>query len=789
MKKLHKISLLAFSLFLVSCNIKTSVSLENSSNSDLSSSTSSSTSSSSSSPFIKKEVTVDNIYESLLELKNAESYRSTFDKQSSLTGKILYVTKNYIYSTKTSSGHMLLKGFEDSTKENSFSYTSSAGNISIKFADVDSSNHYLNSLDSLVKTKQLNISKDMLSLAENGKEVVLKDEENIKLLLDLIGNDEQEPYDVKVVSLRYTSKNELVLLFEDNEGKSFDEATIYDLNSTSYSSSENFYNQNYSSYFSKKSLSESAISFVNNSNFEFDLDISTTDAVGSAYKNYKREVIQKKNDVVYKKRINSDNNLEAEHIYKKENKDGKEVVKEGKLNINNTFEYKEISSSWDDIYKDYFVNNEFKFSNGNTYQYYGGNATKILENLTDSKEYGEVSDFTINLKNGIIDSLDILSTSSSGKKFSIHGTVKDLTNSEISSLQGKPETDISKKIQTALSKLSFANRDSYGFKTSILNRDYSNNSSISHSSLEEVIYTNDVILSYKASYGSPSYKVNEGNGYYVSSENKVNKFDILGSYDTDKQTHSFSYSNNSVIEDSFESKWFNFKIDSKLFYKDENKENTYIVYPNLEGFQTSSPLSLYATEVLDSVAITLDTNSLISSITYTITNNNEVTKDFTMSITYGSKDKLLVSSEEHETIAALGQVKKTSFNDEPNVVATILNDKDNPNPYTAEYLGSIPYLFQNNAEWLGAFAYDYSTFKPNYDEIDLSFDFSYLEGFDPSTYEQDYKALINENTQFKLQDDGSYLNSKYNYKLTVYYTNDPDNFDTNVYIKVVRITK
>lgn len=234
-KKIFTLAVCLASLSLIACqNDKPSESDKGISDSPIStdsSDTSKASESSSESTIVQKETTVDTIYDALTSLKDATSYKSSFAKEG-FSSKTLIYTNNYIYSSKTGSGHILLSGFKADQDKASFAFTLSGTTVSVSFADMKGKD-YLSSLDSFVSTKKLAVTKDMLKLNDTGKRVILEDEDTAELLLDLIGGqNEDNPYEISTVEIYYNRYNELILAFYEGDAK-VDEAAVSDINSAS----------------------------------------------------------------------------------------------------------------------------------------------------------------------------------------------------------------------------------------------------------------------------------------------------------------------------------------------------------------------------------------------------------------------------------------------------------------------------------------------------------------------------------------------------------------------------
>lgn len=708
----------------------------------------------------KKEETLtlkEKLFNSLTELKEATSYRSSFSKEG-ISKKEYYYTQNYIYSSKTGTGHILLSGFTSTTSTASFAFSSEKGVIDIGFAEVDDNGNYISSLDSFCLTKKLSITQDMLTLNDDESGVILTDATNISYLLDLIGNDEEDPYDVESVLIKYNYKDQLSLTFKDEEGNNFDEATITDINEASYKTAATWLETNASTYLAGTSLTDASFSNLKSDAFKVTMTINKLDAFNNS-KLYQTRVLEKTASSIFRSANNSSGSLIEE---KKYSLDSSGKIKESQLTVENKVRETDVEGKWSDLYSDYFEGEAFKLSSDNTYKYYGGFGDEILKSLTGSEDFGSVAELNATVTNNEVTSLFINSLGeNTSENYSITVTIEALSG-EATALSPKESTVETEKLKAAFEKLKYS-KDTTGFKT-IEDARYGDKGS----GYVETIYTKDAVLNYNL---NSSDKIEYGTGY-KEYDGKIFEFEISGSYAWDEENshhydgncYTYNFSNGEdLVDGSISSHWFNLLAAPEVFYPVSGKENTYKIYDGLLDFQTATPLDLYDNETVDDMSVTLDSKGRVSKMEFTCTLNieNPIETTSEMLFYYGDEYTIFTESQSSQIDTLSGQIKiiPTSFLDESLVYNNLANkgeyvEEEHTNPFTDEEISDIPYIYVKDLNWTCAPVMDMSTFSTNYNQFEIYANFMNLDSdsYNGTSYASTYNSILSSSSDFTLKD-------------------------------------
>ncbi len=742
-KKIFTLAVCLASLSLIACqNDKSSESDKGISDSPISTDstdTSKASESSSESTIVQKETTVDTIYDALTSLKDATSYKSSFAKEG-FSSKTLIYTSNYIYSSKTGSGHILLSGFKADQDKASFAFTLSGTTVSVSFADMNGKD-YLSSLDSFVSTKKLAVTKDMLRLNDTGKRVILEDEDTAELLLDLIGGqNEDNPYEISTVEIYYNRYNELILAFYEGDAK-VDEAAVSDINSASEKTLDAYLAGDGSTLLTEGSLTSDKMTNVISDDLEVTSKIQKI--VTSVVSDESSTYLKKSATELYRNKSNKYGEIVDQEAYVL---DEDECFTEYYLSVDNTVDthYNE-DDYWTDVFDISSVDPElFKKSSGNNYDYYGGKADTILANLINDKDAtygkvtalyavvkdGQVKSFTFNLDGGYV----ITSTfaTPTGEVPSI--TVKDRV------------TGVGDRLETAFNALKYS-ASTTGFATSMNVRGHG-----SEYNTVEGIYSSDVVMTYNRSITNSDSMRYEGNGYQVKDGNLF-AFNIGGleSGEGDTLSKDYSFSGVSESEGSLSTKWFSVIASPDVFYKKAGTDNTFVMYKGLLNSEKAFPISLVYGEEVTDISVVLDSSDKVSEIHFQVSYNGEDEGESVMKFTYGSESSPVVTSDMYTKLTAAYE-KMNEVNDFTglnNVYGPLHNDEPD-HAVSDDVLKDIPYLAVTggNSKWTAAFAYDSSSWSTNYNQFTVTLNATTISGFDLSDYLTKYIALLDAKTSY-----------------------------------------
>ncbi len=789
-KKLLTLSFCLASLGLAGCvNKPATITSESSSETPSSSSESSSSNSSSSceSSVERQETTVDTIFEALTYLKNATSYKSSFSKEG-FTTKTLVYAPSYIYSSKSGSGHILLSGFKADQDKASFSFTLSGNTVSVSFADMDGKN-YLSNLDSFVKTKRLNVTKDMLSLNSEGKRVLLKDPASCELLLDLIGGqNEDNPYEISEIEIYFNRYNELILSFYEGDAK-VDEAAVSNINSASEKAIETYLANDGVSLLTGGSLTKEKMTYVVSEDLQVSSKIQKT--ITSIVSDDGGAYLRKSANKLYRNKTDNAGEITDEEAYVL---DEDECFTEYYLSVDNTVkEHYNEDDYWTDVFDISSVEPElFKKSSGNNYDYYGGKAETILSNLINEDEgkYGNVSSLYAVVKDNQVKSFTF--TLDSG--YIITSTFVNPTG-EVPTISPKKRVEgVGDRLETAFNKLAYS-LTTNGFAISMNTRGHG-----SEYNTIEGIYTKDVVMNYNRSITNSDTMRYEGIGYQVR-DGKLFAFNVGGSDSGDETDleQTYSFSGREVTDGNLSSKWFNIVASPDVFYKKAGTENTFVMHKGLLNYGNAFPISLYDGEEITDVSVVLDSSDNVSEIHLEVAYNGEDEGESVMKFTYGSETSPILSTDAYTKLdQAYAKLIEPmdDFTGIKNVKNNLVTNAEKP--VSEEILKDLPYINVEGASslWNGSFDYDTSTWQIDYSKFTITLSAITLSDFNIDAYYAKYITLLNKKGSYTKSGEESldtygvtttsetFTNSTLKYSLVVVSTNDPDYGDISFSIKV-----
>lgn len=738
-KKIVTLAVCLASLSLIACQNNPSDSTTGATSDPVSTDSEKQSESTSDSTIVQKETNVDTVFEALTSLKEATSYKSSFAKEG-FTSKTLIYTPNYIYSSKTGSGHILLSGFKADLVEASFGFTLSGSEVSVSFADMNGKD-YVSTLDPFVATKKLAVTKDMLSLNDAGKRVILSDAASCEILLDLIGGqNEDEPYEITSIEIYFNRYNELILAFYEGDAK-VDEAAVSNINSASDSTLDDFIVGDGADLLNGGSLTSDKMTNVISDNLEVTSKIQKI--VTSVVSDESSTYLRKSATEIYRSKSNKNGEVTDQEAFVL---DEDECFTEYYLGVDNTVNthYNE-DDWWTDVFDISAVDPElFKKSGGNNYDYYGGEADTILANLIndDDASYGKVTALYAVVKDGQTKSF----TFNLDGGYVITSTFATPTG-EVPSITPKERvTGVGDRLETAFSNLKYS-ASTTGFTTSMNVRGHG-----SEYNTVEGIYANDVVMNYNRSITNSDSMRYEGNGYQVR-DGKLFAFNIGGleTGEGDSLVKDYSFSGTGESEGSLSTKWFNVIASPDVFYKKAGTENTFVMYKGLVNYGKAFPISLdYGEEVTD-ISVVLDSSDNVSEIHFQVSYNGEDEGESVMKFAYGSESSPVVSSDVYTKLtAAYDKMNEaTDFTGLSNVYGPLHNDEPD-HAVSNDILKDIPYLSVTGgkSKWTGTFAYDTSTWSTNYNQFTITLNASTLSDFSVSDYLTSYTALLEAKTSY-----------------------------------------
>ncbi len=781
-KKLCTLAICLSSLALIACQNNTSNTTDKGTSSspvsDNSSTDSSNTSDSSSeSTIVQKETTVDTIFEALNSLKDATSYKSSYAKEGFST-KSLIVTSDYIFSSKTGSGHILLSGFKADQDKASFSFTYAGAEVMVSFADMKDGK-YLSSLDSFVATKSLNVTKDMLALNDAGKRVVLTDADEADLLLDLIGGQlDENPYAVSSVEIYFNRYNELVFDFYEGDAR-IDEAVVTDINSAKDKNIEAFLKGDGATLMTGGSLTSDKMTNV----IGDDLQVTTKiqKVVSSGLSDDSTVYLKKSANKIYRNKTDKNGSIVDEEAFVL---DEDECFDEYYLNVDNTVKthYNE-DDYWTDIFDLSSVDPElFKKGDDNNYSYFGGEADTILANLIndDEEAYGKVTDFYAVIKDGQVESFvfDL------GGDYKITSTFATPTGEVPTVSPKKRVAGVGDRLEKAFSALAYS-ATTNGFTTSMNVRGHG-----SEYNTIEGVFAKDVVMIYDRSITNSDSMRYEGKGYQTRGNNLFS-FNVGGLEmgEGDSLTKNFSFSGVSESEGSLATQWFSVLASPDVFYKKPGTDNTFVMYKGLVNYNKGFTIPLDDGEEVTDVSVVLDSDDKVSELHFEVSYNGESEGESIMKFTYGTADSPVVSSDIYTKLdAAYNKMNEiTDFTGLSMVYGPLHSDSDSP--VSDDILKDIPYLAVEggNSKWVGSFSMDMNTWTTNYNEFTISLSATTLTDFDIQNYFTKYVALLdakttytktsgqaNKDTIYMTENSETYTNSTLKYSIKVEDVDDLD---------------
>ena len=775
-KKILTLSFCLASLGITACAKENVNSSSPESSSDSFNSESKEESSSSESSIERKETNIDTVYEALTTLKEATSYKSSFSKEG-LSTKTITFNSSYVYSSKTNKGHILLSGFKADQDKASFSFSLSGSTISVSFADM-SGDKYLSSLDSFIPTKNLSLTKEMLELDETSKKVLLKDATSCSLLLDIIGGqNEDNPYSITSIEIYFNRYNELVFTFYEGESK-VDEAVVTDINSATEKTIENYLLGDGATLLKDGSLTKEKMTNVLSDDLEVTSKIQKT--VTSIVSDDSQTYLRKSANKIYRYKADKNGEITEEQAFLL---DEDECFTEYYLGVDNKIDthYNE-DDYWTDVFDLSSVDPElFKKGSGNNYDYYGGEADTILGNLIndDAKSYGEVTSLYALVKDGQVKSF----TFTLDEGYIVTSTFA-LPAGEVPSISPKERVSgVGDRLEKAFNNLAYS-KETNGFSISM--------NTLGHGSeynTVEGIYTKDVIMNYRRSITNADTMRYEGMGYQVR-DDKLFAFNVGGSESGEGETLSktYSFSGTSEEEGTLSTKWFNVIASPDVFYKKAGTENTFVMYKGLLNYGKAFPVSLSYGETITDISLVLDSSDKLSEVHLQAEYNGEEEGEYVMKFTYGSETSPILSSDVYTKLdEAYNKMNEASdFTGIKNVYNT-LHEEEPDHAVSDEILKDIPFLAATGANslWVGAYAYDYSSWSTNYSQFTITLNFATLTSLNVYDYFEEYIALLDTKTNYSKSSGSStdggyyktsetYTNSDLKYSLSVKATNDDD---------------
>ncbi len=695
--------------------------------------------STSESTVVQKETTVDTIYEALTSLKDATSYKSSFAKEG-FSSKTLIYTQNYIYSSKTGSGHILLSGFKADQDKASFAFTLSGTDVSVSFADM-SGKDYISTLDSFVATKKLAVTKDMLTLNEAGKRVLLSDATACETLLDLIGGqNEDTPYEISTIEIYFNRYNELILAFYEGDAK-VDEAAVSDINSASDKTLDGFLAGDGTELLTGGFLTSDKMTNVISDDLEVTSKIQKI--VTSVISDESSTYLRKSATEIYRSKSNKNGEITDQEAFVL---DEDECFTEYYLGVDNTVNthYNE-DDWWTDVFDISSVDPElFKKSSGNNYDYYGGEADTILANLIndDDATYGKVTSLYAVVKDGQTKSF----TFNLDGGYVITSTFATPTGDVPSITPKERVTGVGDRLETAFNNLKYS-ASTTGFTTSM--------NVLGHGSeynTIEGIYANDIVMNYDRSITNSDSMRYFGNGYQVK-DGKLFAFTIGGleTGEGDTLTKDYSFSGTSESEGSLATKWFSVIASPDVFYKKAGTDNTFVMYKGLVNYGKAFPISLEYGESVTDISVVLDSSDKVSEIHFQVSYNGEDYGEAIMKFAYGSESAPVVSDDVYTKLSAAYDKmnEATDFTGLSNVYGPLHND-DPDHAVSDDILKDIPYLgvTGGNSKWTGTFALDSSTWSMNYNQFTITLNATTLSNFDLADYLTKYTVLLDAKTSY-----------------------------------------
>lgn len=711
----------------------------------------------------------EKVYDTITSLKTAKSYKSIYFKEG-LTNKNIVYTENYIYSSATKGGVMLLNGFTSSVNTAVFGFSESSGVVTVNMAEVDDNGNYITSLDSFNTFRKISVTKDDLIESEDKETVTITSASLIASLKELIGEDEDNPFEVASVVLKFDRFSDLSLSFKAEDGALVDEATITDIEKASNSNVDYFMEKNAKDYFSSDSLTEDNLSIVRSQNLAIKAEIKHV--VDSNLSIYRTIDTEKSASKIY--RVTKDafsETIDEESYINEDNKVYRET-----LSAKNTVIKEESDVDFSSLYNDSaFVPELFKKGTGNNYNYYGDSnkADAILFGILGTTDYGSVTSLYAVSVNGKVTSLYFETEDEEDEKVYAISASFSALDSEARSMSPKPSVEgTTDRIQTAFDKLKYS-ASTNGFKTSINDR-----SAHSEYNSIESVYTKDTVMTYTRKIQlNDNYNL-QGTGYRAYSDGLM-KMTVGGtSEDGTPNTYDYFFSSNSSLDadGKLEDYWFDFASSANIFYAIPGETNRFRAYKNLAGFEESLPISLYQdsetgenVEEVEDVVLVLDSNDSLTSIEFTIHDlvDDDSSKS-TMTFTYGTEASPILDT---ATSAKIDKVydkltQPTSFMEVKTVYEALhTTDSDYLNGteiiWSDEQIKAIPYLHADGAVWMAsASEFSFDTWGNVFDKASIYFSTTGVFADDTACnqYATDYTNLLKKSSGFTLStityDDG-----------------------------------